>query len=240
VASTFRYPRYDLASSIEVARTLQQHGGTASQHELATYLAYKSAKNGAFLTRLAAARIFGLVEGSPSTVGLTPRAHTILQPDYPSTEVRARLEAFLSVPLFRAFLERYEGQPLPPQSGMRNALQTQFQVPREQASLALNRMLTSAEQAGLFAAAGNRTKMIRPTTSSLSPTPGASSDSHPVLETRIETDRQTLPKLLEGALEELPDTAGGWSEQGLRDWLDLIEMALRVAYKVPRGPRGEA
>ena len=35
-----RFPVYDLDSSIEVAKTLHEHGGTASTHELASYLGY--------------------------------------------------------------------------------------------------------------------------------------------------------------------------------------------------------
>ena len=231
---TLRFPVYDLDSSIEVAKTLHARGGTASTHELASYLGYKSADNGAFLNRVAAARLFDLIEGSGKAIGLTPRAYDILQPDYPETADVARLNAFLGVPLFQSFLDKYEGRPLPPMSGIQNAL-TQFGVPAKNVKHVAGRLIDSAEQAGLFRASQDRSKMIRP---SIAGPVQAVRQSSAVVDAghlAIATAASVAPhypKLIEGALEQLPDS-GTWSESELQQWLKLMEISLRMVYRIP-------
>jgi hypothetical protein len=127
-----RYPGYDLDSAIEVAdKVLDRGSGAASTIELAQYLGYSGVRNGAFVSRLAAAKLFGLVEGPNSRITPTPRATAILKPDYEATALRARLEAFRAIPLFNAFLREYEGKTLPPAAGMQNALTTKFGIPEK-------------------------------------------------------------------------------------------------------------
>jgi len=229
-----RFPVYDLDSSIEVAKTLHDHGGTASTHELASYLGYKSAHNGAFLNRVAAARLFGLVVGSAGAIGLTPGAYDILQPDYPETAESARLSAFMGVPLFQAFFEKYEGRPLPPVGGIQNAL-TQFGVPPKSVKHVAARLLDSAAQAGLFKASPDRVKMIRPSILGVSPPPQRAA-SNPVVEPGYgppaSPANTRYPKLIEGALEQLPES-GEWNESDLQQWLKLMEISLRMVYRIP-------
>src|SRR4051794_39072887 len=114
----FRYPVYDLETSLEAARVVQERGGgSASTQELGSYLNYKSVLNGAYINRLSATRLFGFLEGPAAALTITRRALDILQPEYPHTEARARLDAFMGVPLYRAFLDRYEGLALPSEAG---------------------------------------------------------------------------------------------------------------------------
>lgn len=225
---------YDLDSSVEVARTLHAHGGTASTHELASYLGYKSANNGAFLNRVAAARLFDLIEGSGKAIGLTPKAYDILQPDYPETADTARLNAFLGVPLFQSFLDKYEGRPLPPLNGIQNAL-TQFGVPAKNVKHVAGRLLDSAEQAGLFRASPDRSKMIRPSiTGPVQPSRASTAGGdggQSVAPFSVPTANR-YPKLIEGALEQLPDS-GTWNESDLEQWLKLMEISLRMVYRIP-------
>src|SRR5688572_2215701 len=59
-AVPLRYPGYDLKSAIEVAeKVVGRANGAASTIELAQYLGYSGTRNGAFVSRLAAARLFG-------------------------------------------------------------------------------------------------------------------------------------------------------------------------------------
>jgi hypothetical protein len=230
-----RFPVYDLDSSIEVAKTLHDHGGTASTHELASYLGYKSAHNGAFLNRVAAARLFELVVGSGGAIGLTPRAYDILQPDYPETAESARLSVFMGVPLFQAFLEKYEGRPLPPLIGIQNAL-TQFGVPPKSVKHVAARLLDSAAQAGLFKASPDRSKMIRPSILGVPPSQRAAASpiAEPGYTPPVSPATSRYPKLIEGALEQLPDS-GVWNEAELEQWLKLMEISLRMVYRIPKG-----
>jgi len=221
-----------LDSSIEVAKTLHERGGTASTHELASYLEYKSADNGAFLNRIAAARLFDLVEGSGKAIGLTPRAYDILQPDYPETAESARLNSFLGVPLFQVFLDKYEGRPLPPLSGIQNAL-TQLGVPAKNVKHVAGRLLDSADQAGLFKASGDRSKMIRPSIPGVFPSQRTTNAIEPKQAQAVSAVAARYPKLIEGALEQLPEP-GVWNEAELEQWLNLMEISLRIVYRIPK------
>ena len=244
-----RYPKYDLESGVEVAAALDQHGGEASAMELAALLGYSGTNNGAYLNRVAAARAFGLVEGEGrgATIRETRRAVAIVRPDYEATAVRARLEAFTSIPLSASFLKRYEGQPLPDKPEMQNAL-ISMGVPAKNAGLALARLISSADQAGLFSLAPN--KMIRPT---------LAAQGTPADEGEREGDdsdggsgndggdrggdgaHSTGSRLVDAVIAELP-TEKKWTEDGLKEWTDLLERALRVHYGLPRkqGAKAEA
>lgn len=231
-----RYPVYDLDSAIEVARKLHERGGDqASNHALATYLGYSGIRNGAFISRLAAARLYGLIEGPTSGLRLTPRAHDAVSPDYPEIEAQARLAAFESVPLFAAFFKEYEGKQLPPRQGMLNALEVKFGVPKSQSGSVLERLIDSAEQAGLFQIAGSRTKMVRPRVEGERPPTRAQQPAEPERQ-QSSPSKSRLPTLIEGALDELPRN-DAWDEAQMKEWLDLFERVLRVVYKIPRrGP----
>jgi hypothetical protein len=226
---------------------------------LAQYLGYSGIRNGAFVSRVAAARLFGLIEGPTTRITPTPRAIAILQPDYEATEMRARLDAFCAVPLFNAFLREYEGKTLPPTLGIQNALQTKFGVQEKQAPAVAERLLDSAEQAGLFRVAGARTKMIVPTFGEQQPP--RFDDPPPRIDIpdtarmttrsnggggtngsggRRDTGGRQFPILVAGVLEELPEEPGesGWDESDMQEWLDLFERVIRRVYKVRRSPHG--
>lgn len=217
----FRFVSYNLDTSIEVARVLFDHGGTASADELAVWLGYSKAKNGSFLTRLANARLFGLVEGPSSELKATRRALDILRPDLPSAEAKARLEAFEDVPLYKVVLDHYHGDALPNETGLKNALETRWELHPDKSAFVLARLLESAEQAGLFKTTGDRSKMIRPTFDR------ATADREPADSPAKVGDGKlngvVVPsqgggrssarsnKIIDGALDMLPDEQG-WDE----------------------------
>jgi hypothetical protein len=155
-----------------------------------------------------------------------------VSPDYPEIEAGARLAAFESVPLFAAFFTEYEGKQLPPRQGMLNALEVKFGVPKSQSGAVLERLMDSAEQAGLFQIAGNRSKMVRPRVEAERHSPRPQQTPEPERQPSSQS-KSRLPMLIEGALDELPrnDT---WDEVPMKEWLDLFERVLRVVYKIPR------
>jgi len=239
---TYRFAIFDLDSCLAVAKAAHDLGGVASTEELADKLGYKSANNGSFNTRLANTRLFGLLEGSASSITPSDRARSILFPDYPETEARARLAAFEAVPLYKTFLDAYHGQPLPDDAGLRNALATRFGINEDKVPVVLARMLDSAEEAGLFSAAGGRTKMIRPT---LRPAPG-SREPNLANETLGPREGQPQPqgpranKVIDGVLDLLPTDPKGWDEAGFLQWLSFFEGALRLYYGLGATRTGQA
>src|SRR5207247_532850 len=57
------FPYYNLAQSIEVAKVMyEQAGGVCDRSQLAAMLKYKGTNNGGFLSRVSAAKMFGLIE----------------------------------------------------------------------------------------------------------------------------------------------------------------------------------
>src|SRR5712691_9627025 len=62
--SATRFPVYSLGDSVAVARAIHERGGGSADHDnLAVYLGYKSFKNGSYMNRVPAPRIFGLITG---------------------------------------------------------------------------------------------------------------------------------------------------------------------------------
>lgn len=238
-APAFKFTSHDLAASIEVAKSIEDHGGIASQDELAVLLGYKSKNNGAFLSRVASARAFGLLAGQAGALEPSLRARTILRPDYPATEQRARLEAFEDVPLYKAVLDHYHGQPLPDAKGLQNALETRWQIHADRSATVLSRLMDSAEQAGLFAVSGDRTRMVRPSVSeparrNVAPTdaaPPVSAPTHHPSAASLTDARHH--KVIDGVLDMLPPTDSEWPERDMAQWLSFFESALRVVYRAP-------
>lgn len=168
--SLYRFPVYDLADSVAVAKAIHESGGgTATNDQLSSYLGYKSTNNGAFINRIAAAKLFGLIEGPPSRLVSTQHAQQIL---YPVDEADARqglIDAFMRVPLFREVYGEYHGTELPPKFGLKNALRTRFGVVPQRIDRAYHALMSSADAAGFFEVHGSRTRLIMPTIKSATP-----------------------------------------------------------------------
>lgn len=165
VKAESRYPVYDLDSSIDVARAIRDRGGgTATQQQLASFLSYKSITSGAFITRIAAARLFGLIETNGQFLTVSRLASVILAPERPGVDdQKGRVEAYFNVPLYRSLYERYKSGQLPPEMGLRNALETHYGVPRARTQIAYRVLMDSAGQAGLYSTReGQRTHWVIP------------------------------------------------------------------------------
>ena len=162
--SEFKFPVYDLASSLGVAETVHNKaGGTVREDQLAALLGYNSTQNGAFQSRVAAARTFQLISREGSAFKITPLAQKILMPIDKTQVEEGLIEAFFAVPLFKAVYDAYYGKELPTEFGLKNALRLQFNVVPKRVDIAHRVLMDSAEQAGLFKTRGSRTQLIIPT-----------------------------------------------------------------------------
>ena len=68
----------------------------------------------------------------------------------------------MAVELFKKVFDKFNGTTLPATVGLKNLLTTEYQVVPDRVVPTVRIMLDSAEQAGLFSAAGNRTRMVMP------------------------------------------------------------------------------
>jgi hypothetical protein len=179
--SELKFPYYALADSVAVAQTIHSKGGgKATLDELAAHLGYAGTNNGAFKSRIAASRLFGLVEKAGSSFTITQTAQGILMPVYDWAPKENLVKAFLNVALFRQVFEEYKGKALPPEFGMKNALKTIFKVTPTVVERAYRVLMESAETAGFFETrAGARTHLIIPTITKGAATPPADAETPP-------------------------------------------------------------
>jgi hypothetical protein len=161
--SELRFSTYALNDCIEVARAVhEQGGGTATLDQLAAYLNYAGTNNGAFLSRVAGTRSFGLITKSIDKFVLTQLGQTVLMPEYEWQAKEAMVQAFLNVELFHRIYEDYKGKELPPEMGLKNALKARFGIAPARVDRAYRALMDSADQAGFFATRGTRTHLIQP------------------------------------------------------------------------------
>jgi hypothetical protein len=174
--SPVRIPGYHLADSVAVAVAVHEKGGgAATDEQLAAFLGYRSTNSGAYLSRIGAARLFGVVTRHGTDFVLTPVAHKILMPVYSEQAREGLIEAFFAVPLFKSIYEEHQGRELPPEFGFKNLLRNKYQVPPDRLGHADRVLMQSAEQAGFFATRGTSTHLILPSIGRSAPptqTPG--------------------------------------------------------------------
>ena len=141
--------RYDLSAAMEVCRLIDSSGGAIAGDVLAPALGYSGTNNGAYLSRVASARLFGVVTGRGARFELTDRGHKILAGEEPGASA-SRREAFLAVPLFRAVVEAAEQGRGTLSDDLARWLVDEFgEVPAKSQTVA-DRLVSSAAQAGIL------------------------------------------------------------------------------------------
>lgn len=168
-----RFPYYDLADAVVVGGVvLNRGGGNCDRSQLATFLGHKTVNSGAFLTRISAAKMFGLIESTPEfKLRLTPRGKAIISPISSALVDQAKLDAFFAVELFQKVFQQFNGTTLPEDVGLQNLLKDTYGVVQDRAIPTVRIMKASAEYAGLFKVPGNQTKMVLPIATGDTPTP---------------------------------------------------------------------
>jgi hypothetical protein len=236
-------PYFDLGASIAVAEVIHRSGGgTASPDQLAPWLGYKSTTSGTYLTRLSAAnKHFKLVNINGDRITLTERALTIIAPVMPNDAINAKVEAFLSVPLFAKVFEQYRGNTLPPEGGLKNLFQTQYRILPDRVAQAVRVFLNSADQAGFFSTTGDRSRLVRPsiqasaTNSVVSSEQQRSEFEEPLQEkskNSISGNDGTggVHSAIVGLLRELPAPGTPWADAKKQRFLDAFKATIDFIY----------
>lgn len=210
--SEVSFPYYDLEASIEVPKVIHdQAGGACTRDQLAPLLGYSGTKNGGFISRIGAARMFGLIEETAGVMRPTDLANQIISPVQAGDKQRGLVTAFLSVELFSKVYERFKGQTLPSQQGLENLLRNEFKIVPAQIKTALRNLQDSASLAGFFDA-GGRGRLIMPLNASAAPQAapelvGASTDriaDTAAPEGRNPTKGDGIPAAIYGLIRDLP------------------------------------
>jgi hypothetical protein len=248
VSGEARYPNFDLENCLEFARAIKEQGGNAcTAEQLGALLRYKNVRGGGFISRVAAARLYGLISTVDGRYRITPLAETILYPVTGTDRQRAMRDAFFNVPLFRTIYEEFRGTRLPEALGLDNFLRTKFGIPPgDRTVLARRVFLDSAAQAGFFTASGGeKTNLVDPIMGS---SVGSEPTSQPISEygggtgtgrgngggivVPLEPQGSVEP-LLWRLIEEIPPRGEAWPNR--REWNDLWNSTIDFLYgKLPQ------
>lgn len=144
--STISFPYLDLDDAIEVTKAVHGVGGTNCQWDQLAAKLNGAAKGGGFRLRVLTAKIFGLLLYDKGTVTLTEMG---LRAADARQEALARVEAFLSVPLYKRIYEEFKGATLPGSSGIETFI-VGVGVAQKQKDKARQVFQRSARQAGFF------------------------------------------------------------------------------------------
>lgn len=223
--STIEFPYLDLDVAVEIAKGVHAVGGTSCQwDQLAAHL-NQAAKGGSFRLRMMTARTFGYVTYSQQTVTLTKLGIQLCDPQQEAT---AKVEGFLTVPLYSRIYEKFKGVTLPPTDGLETEMANMGVSPK-QTGKARQAFQRSAQQAGFFWSGANR--LVRPSIkgSAASTITPADEDQDKSDKKRVKDEDEKHP-LIEGLIKALPKDGTNWPMEARKKWLQAAAMNFDYVY----------
>jgi hypothetical protein len=241
VPSTIQFPYSDMSDAILVAEGLLKGGGVPmSRDQLAAAMGL-APRGGGFATKIATARMFGVIETTRGKYGLTELGFEIMDS---SRQQEAKVKAFLSVELFKRTYDEFRNKMLPPRPhGLENAFVT-FGVTAKNAKHARLSFEKSARLAGMFPG-GNEDRLVMPLSGGFAPVAATATPiGRPAMhygggDAEFVADDSPAPasappsihKSILGMLDELPAPKTEWSKAEQADWLDAVATLFQVIYK---------
>jgi hypothetical protein len=218
--STIAFPYSDLAEAEKAAAHVAGSGGQCRPEQLSAWLGHSTLNSGAFRNKVAAAKLFGVLEGRRNLILLAGLGRRLIDPE---TVRQARVEAFLTVPLYRTLFESSKGKKMPGVMGLELEM-LRLGVARTQVQAARQAFVRSAEQAGFLESGAGQLVLPKGT---VFPVPDGKGPEGAAAGARY-------PKMIEAILDRAP-----WSEQWSADefeaWADLLVQASRLHFKLPAG-----
>ncbi|MEX2588544.1 MAG: hypothetical protein WD602_11230 [Actinomycetota bacterium] len=215
--STISFPYYDLRQSEKLAGQVRSNAGKCKPEQLAAWLGHRTLNSGAFRNRVSSASLFALVISSRNLITLTELGRRIVEPGQTR---QARVEAFLSVPLYRRIFEDYKGRRLPPSILLQQQM-VQLGVTPSQVQAARQVFMRSAEQAGFLEVSEDR--LVEPRQPDFGDPAPAQKVSEP--------QPARYPALIEAVLQQAPWDRE-WTEVEFKDWSDLLIRAARLHFRL--------
>ncbi len=234
--STIQFPYGDLEDAENIANAIHHNAGDkCSTEQLAAWLK-ASPTSGTFRLKLSTASTFGLTENQRGGIALTELGRRILDP---AQQRRARVDAFLKVPLYAAIYEKYKGYMLPPPKALERDI-TGLGVSPKQADKARQAFERSAKRAAFFENGTER--LVMP----------ARLDGIAPETKKVEEERQTtkqgggsgnggdgLHPFIQGLLATLPPAETVWPIAKRKKWLSTAENIFALIYFENEGRGGE-
>lgn len=224
------FPYSDLKEGVAVAQAIWEKVAAAPCElpQLAAWMGHDSVTSGAFRGKVNAARIFGLVETGQNVVKLTALGRRIVDPQ---KSAAAKVEAFLTVPLYRSIYDRYAGSLLPNNVGLEKEM-AELGVAAKQADKARQAFQRSATEAGFFHQGQN--KLVKPAVA-------ATSDDDQRRDDRDgsgpEGPKPPMHPFIEGLVKTLPEAGTVWPDSGQEQWLTAAKAIFKLIYSSPEAPK---
>lgn len=149
-------PRVHLANVVSLLEKAYEHGRSPSITQVASAVD-QALNSGAFRTRMAAAAHFGLVVPARGRVQITDLGMRVLDE---GQRPAALVDAWMQVPVFKSLFQRFDGNRLPPASGIEAELKN-LGVSGKNVVVVRRVLMSSAETAGLLNPA--RDRLVKPT-----------------------------------------------------------------------------
>lgn len=237
-------PYFDLDTSIKVAETIHgMGGGSCSSDQLAHWLSYKTTRSGTYLTRIAAARQFGLIESNSDRHTVTERGMRIVAPVMDNDATQAKIDAFMDVELFSKVFQRFRGSTLPTDSGLKNLFATpEYAILPDRIDAAIRVLNNSAEQAGFLVASGDQRRLITPSVVG-TPSPKAQSNAGEQEKAPAPASEKSkgigasnvehtggVHSAIVGLLRELPPPGAPWSSSKKQRFLTAFQSTIDFIY----------
>ena len=232
--STIEFPYADLDDAVLVARMILDKGGVPlAKDQLAATMGHP-VTSGAFLAKLHAARMFGLIEFVSGNSKLTDLGFDVVASDESRVKA-AKVKAFYNVPLFARAYGEFRNRPLPPRNeGLEQALVAfgVLQTRKHNARWAFDR---SARQAGFFE--HGEDKLVQPVVTWVDQ--NTDSPSRPAVENEPEIESVPVMKasslaadefLIRGLLARMPHPDTEWPVAERARWLRALSVNLAMLY----------
>ena len=226
--STIGFPYIGLKEAAEMSDAIYQNVGSGGceDDQLAAWFG-SSPKSSGFRVRLAASRLFGLIETSGGHHSLTQLGLGIVDPE---REAEAKVDAFLNVPLFRAIFEAWRGRQLPPAAALEREI-VSLGVAEKQKERARQTLERSAQHAGFCEQGQDR--LVRP---------GISKHDDPPLDSDARNQGgggndgdgsgpPTIDPIIQGLINRLPPAGAEWGKDERKLWLGILESSFDLVYK---------
>jgi len=234
--SGIAFPYVDLDESTRLAGAMLGVGGVGLDRDQVAASVNQVPNSGAFGAKIAAARLFGLIDVVQAKYKLTDLGFEILDA---ARAPGARVEAFLNVPLYQRVYDDYRGKLLPPRpAGLEQAF-VKMGVPPKQKERARQIFDRSARAAGFFPTAAED-RLVAPavigttsTSGADEPTPSQPSRAmgHEDAPEAMSSARPRLHAFIEGLLAELPPAKSEWPSDERAKWLDAAAHVFDLIYK---------
>jgi hypothetical protein len=197
--------------------------------QLAAWLKHDSVTSGAFRLKVAAAKTFGLITTGQGSISLTNLGREIVDP---AKLAQARVEAFLTVPLYGEIHRKYIGILLPNAVGLEREI-AELGVAPKQTDKARQAFMRSAQRAGFFSEGNN--KLVRPGLQPPADTPEPEKERNG---SGGPPPPPTMHPFIKGLFDALPnpDTQPTWSDTEQDQWFKAARAIFKLLYKGPVSP----